>query len=424
MRRVLFTLALGCLAAFAQPPGKVITLEEAVREALANNLDLAAEKFNISTAEARQITASLRPNPVLTVSGNHLDLLGTGYTAANSAGPNEVFAHTDFLLERGRKREARMEVALAQKSFAELAFRDSMRRLILDVDNAFVDLQASKEVLKLAQDNYRTISSLAAINANRVASGDLAAVELKRSQVAALQIQTTVRQAELAVRQARSRLQLVLGRTSPMDDFDAAGDLRSDAAPGNQLAIAERARLQRPDLLAAKQAIERGRAGVRLEQAQGKMDYTVGTEYVHQQAAGGKGNSLGFTFSTPLPFFNRNQGEILRAQREVEQASLVTRSLEMKITAEVADAWQRYSVAKSLLEDIERNMLPRAREVRDTTEYSYRRGEASLIEFLDAQRAFNEAVQSYNDARVNYARSLFLLDAAAADTGAGAVQTK
>ena len=55
-------------------------------------------------------------------------------------------------------------------------------------------------------------------------------------------------------------------------------------------------------------------------------------------------------------------------------------------------------------------MLSEAREVRQVTEYSYRRGEASLLEFLDATRAFNETMQAYNDARADYARSLYLLD--------------
>ena len=55
-------------------------------------------------------------------------------------------------------------------------------------------------------------------------------------------------------------------------------------------------------------------------------------------------------------------------------------------------------------------MLKQARDVRDITEYSYRRGEASLVEFLDAQRAFNDTMQNYNDARGEYARNLYLLE--------------
>jgi len=421
VRRLTIAVLLMSATCFAQNRPAVLTLDEAIREAMANNLDVAASRYNIAIAEARQITASLRPNPVLTVSANHLDLLGTGYNANKGSGPNEFLLHTDFILERGGKREARMAAALAQKSQTELEFRDTMRRLILDVENAFVDFQIAKETLTVAQANYRTVNELASINRARVAAGDLAAVELKRAQVAALQIQTTVRQAELQIRQARIRLQLVLGRTNPSDTFDVSGELRRDPDPVEQLTITERARSLRPDLLAVRQSVARNQAELRLEIAQGKIDYTVGTEYIRQQAPGATGNSLGFTFSAPLPVFNRNQGEIVRARREVDQAGTVLRSLEQKIVSEASDAWQRYSTARSLLEDIEHNMLVPAREVRDTTEYSYRRGEASLIEFLDAQRAFNDSILTYNDARANYARSLYLIDAV---TGMDAVQTK
>ena len=59
------------------------------------------------------------------------------------------------------------------------------------------------------------------------------------------------------------------------------------------------------------------------------------------------------------------------------------------------------------------------RSVRDITEYSYRRGEASLVEFLDAQRAFNDASQAYNDARASFARSLYLIETVSGATVSG-----
>jgi len=68
---------------------------------------------------------------------------------------------------------------------------------------------------------------------------------------------------------------------------------------------------------------------------------------------------------------------------------------------------------------VESEMLSRSQRVLETTRYSYERGEASLVEFLDAQRAFNEAMQTYNSARANYARSLFELESATAASIAG-----
>ena len=78
-----------------------LTIAEAVAQALEKNLDLIAERYNLPIAEARLITARVRPNPVFSLGGDHLDLLGTGYNDVNRAGPAEYSMRTDFLFERG-----------------------------------------------------------------------------------------------------------------------------------------------------------------------------------------------------------------------------------------------------------------------------------------------------------------------------------
>ena len=156
-----------------------------------------------------------------------------------------------------------------------------------------------------------------------------------------------------------------------------------------------------------------------MQLANGKIDYSIGTEYTHQRAWGIGGSSLGVYFSMPLPIYNRNQGEIARAQREINQAGARVEALSLGIDAEIEKAYRQYTVSKQLLDNVETNMLAKARSVRDTTEYSYRRGEASLVEFLDAQRAFNDAMQTYNEARASYARSLYLIDTVSAASVSG-----
>ncbi|MBI3679280.1 MAG: TolC family protein [Acidobacteria bacterium] len=412
MKRLLFAFGVAPAMLVAQTPP--ITLDQALREAIASNLDLAAARHSISVAEARQITARLRPNPVMTVSADHLDLLGTGYNSINNAGPNEYSYRTDFILERGGKRTARMELAAVEKSVTELGFQDTMRRLIFDVESAFVDVQLARENLALAEDNLRSLNGIVAINTVRVRTGDLAVVELDRSQVAAMQYQTAVRQAELQLRQARNRLQFLLGRPVAVEDFDVTGPIRRDDRRISLEEVRGRAQTRRPDLQAIRQTQARNQADLRLQLAQGKIDYTTGVEYRRQQAPSGMGNSLGFFFSAPLPLFNRNQGEIARSQREIDQAAAQIRALEARVNGEVTSTWHQYFTSRGLLEDIEQKMLAKARSVRQTTEYSYRRGEATLVEFLDAQRAFNDVTQSYNEARANYARSLYLLDSVTA----------
>src|SRR5262249_5969392 len=136
------------LVCFAQTPqrpvGQPLTIQQAVAEAIERNLNLLAEKPRNAVGEARGITAGLRPNPVLTIGGDHLDLLGTGYNAINMAGPPEYAIRTDFVLERGAKRQHRIDVAQTGVSTARLQFLNTVRSVVLDVQSAFVELLQAK----------------------------------------------------------------------------------------------------------------------------------------------------------------------------------------------------------------------------------------------------------------------------------------
>jgi cobalt-zinc-cadmium efflux system outer membrane protein len=210
-----------------------------------------------------------------------------------------------------------------------------------------------------------------------------------------------------------------MGRIQTAPDFDVAGEMRRDGTVDSPADIVRLAILRRPDYLANQQSQARSRADLRLQLANGKVDYTVGTEFTRQSAWGVSGNSLGVYFSMPLRIFNKNQGEIARAQREIDLAGARAAASGASIQAEVDRAYRQYTVSKELLSNVESEMLSKARSVRDTTEYSYRRGEASLVEFLDAQRAFNDATQTFNEARANYARSLYMIDAVSGATVSG-----
>lgn len=420
--RILATaLAIACVAAAQsnRPASPALTLDQAVEEAIANNLDLAAEKLNVSVAETRAITARLRPNPVLTVSGQTLNLLEAKYSPATPLGPNQMNIHTDFPFERGRKREERIAVANEEKSLAELGVREVMRQVIASVQNAFVDVQQAKQNLSLAQENLKSLESVVAINESRLKAGDLAQVELDRSRVAALQFRTAVQQAQLQLDQSKIQLQQVMGRKVKTTEMDVASALRRDVVTDSQEELSRLALTRRPDYLVDQQSQARSRADLRLQLANAKVDYTIGTEFTRQSAWGVAGNSVGVYFSMPLRVFNKNQGEIARAQREITLAGARSAALEASIQTEVDKAYRQYLVSRQLLTHVETEMLAKATSVRETTEYSYKRGEASLVEYLDAQRAFNDAMQTANDARANYARSLYLIDTVSGATVSG-----
>lgn len=391
-------------------PQASLTVDDAVTEMLANNLGLLAERANVGIAEARIITAGLRPNPVFSTGADHLAAAGTTFNEDNGGGPTEMNFRTDFTIERGAKRRLRVDAARRSRSVAELNVLAAARALILDTQNAFLDATVARDALRLARQDSETFQRIVDINTAREKAGDLSKVELTRVRLAALQARNTVRTCELRWRAALTRLAGLVGRADPASLRDIEGDPRRDPGTPPFDALLARAKEQRPDVQALRADVARAEADISLQRAGAKQDLTVGTEYRRQQGVNGKSNSLGVFLEVPLPVFNRNQGEIARAAEERRQAELRLRARERLLAGEVDDAYQRYLTARGLLGSIEGTMIEQAREVRDTTEYAYKRGDATLLELLDARRAFNETMQSYHEARAEYARALYLLD--------------
>jgi len=404
--RPILPLCLWAAVASAQGP---ITLGDAVAETLEKNVLLLAQKAEIPIAEARILTAGLRKNPTLTLSTNHLDGLGTGFNGDNGGGPSETNSHIDFTLERGGKRQARVEVARAARSVAELQFLDAARQATQGVRDAFVDVLLARESLTLARQNLESLESIVTINEARLKAGDIAEVEVIRARLAALQMRLEARQAESRHRSALLRLQTAMGRSKPVTNFEVSGDLLKSAPLPALEELLRTAAEGRPDLRAAQKDTDRAAAELKSQQAQAKVDFTLGAEYT-RQFFNAKSNSLGFSFSADLPVYNRNQGEILRAREEQRQAKFKALAQANAVAAEVAAAYEDYLTARDLLGGIEGPMLTQARDVREITEFSYKRGDSTLLELLDAQRAFNETMQGYLEARAAFTRSLYLLE--------------
>ena len=384
-----------------------LTIDQAVQQAVDRNLSLIAQRLNLSVADAAIVTARLRPNPILSGGANSLDWLGTGFDDVNGAGPPEYSIRVDVPFERGRKRELRTEVAASARRVAEAQLADAVRRLKLDVTLAAIDLLEAKAKLRLARENLDALSRLVELNERRLTSGALPPLEVTRSRVAMLQYRGSVKAAELNVTQARLKIHALVGRqpTDPLADIDDALGVPPAPQPADVDALQAAARAFRPDVRALHDDQARSQYDLRLQLAQGLVDYTLGAEYRRQQGVNGRGNLAGLFFSVPLPIFNRNQGEIARAEAEHEKAGRSVAAVETSVASEVASAYEEFETARQLLGDIERELLKPAADARAGTAYVYQAGATSLLDVLDAQRAFNETMDAYYSAQAAYRRA-------------------
>jgi len=384
-----------------------VTIDSVVQEALDKNLSLLAERLNLTVADAAIVTAGLRPNPVLSGSADHLDWLGTGFDETNGAGPSEYAVRVDVPFERAHKRELRTAVASSAHMVAEAQLADTVRRLKLDVTLAAIDVLEAKAKLRLARENLDTLERLVDLNQRRLTSGALPPLEVTRSRVAMLQYRGSVKSAELTLTQARLKLQTLVGRRAgdPLVDVDEPLGLAPSAIPADLDTLQAAARTYRPDVRALQSDQARTQSDLRLQIAQGRVDYTLGAEYRRQQGVNGTGNSAGFFVSVPLPIFNRNQGEIARAEAEQTKAGRSLAALENNVSGEVASAYQEFESARLLLADMERDLLQPVADARAGTTYVYQAGATTLLDVLDAQRTFNDTMDTYYTAQAAYRRA-------------------
>ena len=411
MSRVCVFVLIVC--ACAAPARAQLSVADAVDEGLRHNLSLFAERANLTVADAQMLTARLRPNPVFSFSADHQDWLGTGFDASNNGGPPEIAWRVDVPLERGGKRDARIALASAVRSAAEADFLDAVRALRQEVTLACIDLLAAQATRKVVGDTLRTYEDLARVNRARLTAGAIAPLEATRSDVAMLQFRASVVKADLDVAAASAKLRVLLGRPvgDPIEIADSA-IAAAAAAPLEPSALESLAVQSRPDLLSLHLSQARSVADLRLQEALGRVDYTIGAEYRRQQGIAGRSNSLGVFFSTPLPVLNRNQGEIARATAEREHVERQIEARKAQVVADVRAALHEYEATRDLLGSIEHDLLSPATHARDVSLYTYKAGGATLLDVLDAQRAFNDIEQSYVDAQASLRRASAHLNAA------------
>ena len=224
--------------------------------------------------------------------------------------------------------------------------------------------------------------------------------------------------AEAALLQARRELALLLGLPAERaETLEIRGSLHDFApAPPCLEELISIALQTRPDLVAYRLGIHRAQADLRRERAEAIdnvfLFYTPfsANDYspVGKQNASGWG--LGVLF--PIPLFDRNQGDIARAQVNVTQTRLELQSLERHIINEVQYAATEYALSREVVQQYERDMLADTRHLRDEQSRLFAAGQAGFDSLFEMQKEYEEIVREYLEALAYHRRTMLRLNGA------------
>lgn len=396
-----FALILCCLRSWSQSPAPApvpLTLNwEQVRQRFAqNNPTLLAGELNIDESKAQEITAYLRPNPQFT-------LLTDGTQLARYKGVWQPLTGTDlsasfsYLHEREHKRELRLQSAQEATGIAKSAQADLLRSLVFTLRGAFVQILQAKAVLARAQDNLAYYDHVLEVNRARYNAGDIAQIDLDRLELQRVQYESDVQTAEVNLRTAKIQLLTLLNDRTPIEQFDVNGlfDFNDQLMPCDEF---RRIALDtRPDLKAAAEAVDKAQTDHKLAVANGSTDPTLSAWYTYNPSFNNPFDhqALGASVSIPLRLFDRNQGEKLRTQLEMTRSQRLLDAAQAQVFSDVDSAYATLNSNLIQLRPYKAKYLQQAVRVRDTVTFSYQRGGASLLDFLNAQNEFRTVELSY-----------------------------
>jgi cobalt-zinc-cadmium efflux system outer membrane protein len=375
----------------AEPVG-VLRLETALAAALLRNPDLEADGWEMRAREAAVLQAGVRANPTLSLEIE--DFAGSGeYHGFESA-------HTTLLLgqliELGGKRAARVELASADRELANWDYEVRRIDVLVGTADAFVDVLAAQERMRLADDALALATSLQDVASRRLRAGMASPAEEIRAAVRVEIAGVEREHAEHELATARQNLAATWAGEEPRFER-AEGDLtvlprvpsaeelaaRLDASP----AVARwRAELAKRDALRARATSERIPdvtlfAGPRRLSESDDTALVVG---VH----------------VPLPLWNQNRHAIAEAEHLVSKAAAETRAARIRTVTELATArvGLQASAEEALL--LRTRVLPGIDRAVEALRRGYEQGRFAQVEVLDAERERLEARDQYLEALV------------------------
>ncbi len=396
------------------PPGG-LTLDTAINQLVKQNYDLRTKWMEIPQARADVLTASLRANPLIFGS---VSAIPYGQYSVQRPGQTDYSATVIYPVDVSHKRAARTEVACEAQRVLEAQYQDAVRLAIDRLYVAFLDVITARETLRFVTANRNGLIKVYRLAQSQLNNQRMSQPDFDRIGIQLDSAEISVEQARVTLRESLHVLGLMLAipieQAEQIELHGTIHDTSVPPPPHDQL-LAD-ARSIRPDLVAYRLGVRRAAADVQLAEAEKYSDvFVLYTPYdLRNNVPTGGQNATSWSTAVfgSIPLFNRNQGNIRRAQLNVSQTRVELAGLEQQINEEVHSAYTEYIASRDTVNRLEESILPRSRRIRDSSLRLLEQGEIGAIDYLGAQREYNDVVRQYRDALVRHRRSMLRLNTA------------
>ncbi len=374
-----------------------------------NNLEYAAEKYNIGISEAAIQMAKVIPDPSFSFDWleNREAKERTGFGFASELGTT---------IELGGKRKARIRYAEGERDLTKALLDDYFRNLRADAALVFLEAEKQQRLYKMKEESYITMKKLADADSIRLTLGSIMEIDAVQSKLEAGILKNELIQAEADRYNALTELSLMAGLANSDTLFTPAIKLKGVIRNFDINDLINIAVQNRSDIVAAKLNMELSAKNTQLVKKERFMDLDVRVglenDYLNPNTVP-PAKIISAGIGIPLKFSNLNKGEIIAAGYYEQQASKQYEYVVQKITSEILQAYRYFISTEMQVSNFKVNMLQQSEDVLKGKIYSYNRGETSLLEVLNAQRTYYEIQSTYIEALTDNYAALVDLERAA-----------
>ena len=352
-----------------------LSLHDAIEAGLTSpNARISAEQIGVAQGQVQQ--AGLRPNPRLYLQSEDIRPWDNKFSFTDNT---EDYGYIGQSIELAGKRGKRIALASANLHRSEAEHTLRTRQIAASVAAAYWMLVADLRIAQLLRQDIAEVDDMVRYNKDRVNAGATRGVDLIRMQIERDRIYLSLQAAERDAELARIDLGRQIGRTLPAD-VNLTDDLSVvDQLPAIDLATAL---AQRADVAVARQDVAAAEADLKLQHAMAVPDPDL---------IGGYKRNVGIDtayggLQILLPIFNRNQGEVARAQAQLRVAQASLEQTEIMVRADIDGARANYTRETAIVRDTLPPMRARARQNLTILTEAYRIGGVDLLRYMDAER--------------------------------------
>jgi cobalt-zinc-cadmium efflux system outer membrane protein len=383
-----------------------LTLPDAEQRFVQNNLQLLAQRYNITAAQALAVQARLIDNPTILVDQNAiLQAVHRRELDGGGAAGNQVAFQAQQLFALAGRRRAAGKAAQQAAVVETYNLEDLVRNLRFQLRTTFYDIHFRQQTLRIYDTEIPQLRRTVDLYQGQYEKGNIALKEVIRLKAFLFTLESE--RLGLVTDQANSQADLhVLLRDStrsaylPVVDGRRIRDLSLAPYPEQQLT--DTALVRRADLLSRRAEVQRQQLNLRLQRAVATPDLAVG--YTYDRFGSYINNYNSITLGVAVPIFNRNQGNIAAVKAQIGQAQAQAAEQQLVVRRDVHEAYQVAQRQDELYQHTSRDTTPFSRLI-DNIEQSYTKHLISIVEYLDFYEAYKNNVIQINTLRANRMRA-------------------